>query len=115
MQALEDLRVIDMSTVLAGPGSARYLADFGADVVKVEAPAGDGLRDMGWRDPRDGEGLWWKFVGRGKRSVVLDLKTDDGGDQRRARRRTLAPADRADRRDHGDRRCVRGDGRVARA
>jgi crotonobetainyl-CoA:carnitine CoA-transferase CaiB-like acyl-CoA transferase len=78
MQALEDLRVIDMSTVLAGPGSARYLADFGADVVKVEAPAGDGLRDMGWRDPRDGEGLWWKFVGRGKRSVVLDLKTDDG-------------------------------------
>ncbi len=78
MQALEGLRVIDMSTVLAGPGSARYLADFGADVVKVEAPAGDGLRDMGWRDPRDGEGLWWKFVGRGKRSVVLDLKTDDG-------------------------------------
>jgi crotonobetainyl-CoA:carnitine CoA-transferase CaiB-like acyl-CoA transferase len=78
MQALEGLRVIDMSTVLAGPGAARYLADFGADVVKVESPAGDGLRDLGWRDPRDGEGLWWKFVGRGKRSVVLDLKTDDG-------------------------------------
>jgi len=77
MQPLEDLRVIDMSTVLAGPGAARYLADFGADVIKVEAPVGDGLRDMGWRDPRDGEGLWWKFVGRGKRSVVLDLKTDD--------------------------------------
>jgi crotonobetainyl-CoA:carnitine CoA-transferase CaiB-like acyl-CoA transferase len=78
MQALEGLRVIDMSTVLAGPGAARYLADFGADVVKVESPAGDGLRDLGWRDPRDGQGLWWKFVGRGKRSVVLDLKTDDG-------------------------------------
>jgi crotonobetainyl-CoA:carnitine CoA-transferase CaiB-like acyl-CoA transferase len=78
MQALEGLRVIDMSTVLAGPGAARYLADFGADVVKVESPAGDGLRDLGWRDPRDGEGLWWKFVGRGKRCVVLDLKTDDG-------------------------------------
>jgi crotonobetainyl-CoA:carnitine CoA-transferase CaiB-like acyl-CoA transferase len=78
MQALDGLRVIDMSTVLAGPGAARYLADFGADVVKVESPAGDGLRDLGWRDPRDGEGLWWKFVGRGKRSVVLDLKTDDG-------------------------------------
>src|SRR6266511_4259307 len=78
MQPLEDLRVIDMSNVLAGPGAARYLADFGADVIKVEAPVGDGLRDMGWRDPRDGEGLWWKFVGRGKRSIVLDLKTDDG-------------------------------------
>ena len=67
-----------MATVLAGPGAARYLADFGADVVKVESPDGDGLRDLGWRDPSDGEGLWWKFVGRGKRSVVLDLKTDDG-------------------------------------
>jgi crotonobetainyl-CoA:carnitine CoA-transferase CaiB-like acyl-CoA transferase len=78
VQALDGLRVIDMATVLAGPGAARYLADFGADVVKVESPQGDGLRDLGWRDPRDGEGLWWKFVGRGKRSVVLDLKTDDG-------------------------------------
>jgi crotonobetainyl-CoA:carnitine CoA-transferase CaiB-like acyl-CoA transferase len=78
MQALDGLRVIDMSTVLAGPGAARYLADFGADVVKVESPAGDGLRDLGWRDPRDGDSLWWKFAGRGKRSVVLDLKTDDG-------------------------------------
>src|SRR5882757_8597061 len=78
MQALEGLRVIDMATVLAGPGAARYLADFGADVIKVESPEGDGLRDLGWRDPSDGEGLWWKFVGRGKRSVVLDLKTDDG-------------------------------------
>src|SRR5713226_2497619 len=78
MQALEGLRVIDMATVLAGPGAARYLADFGADVVKVESPDGDGPRDLGWRDPRDGEGLWWKFVGRGKRAVVLDLKSDDG-------------------------------------
>jgi crotonobetainyl-CoA:carnitine CoA-transferase CaiB-like acyl-CoA transferase len=78
MQALEGLRVIDMATVLAGPGAARYLSDFGADVIKVESPEGDGLRDLGWRDPSDGEGLWWKFVGRGKRTVVLDLKTDEG-------------------------------------
>ncbi len=78
MQALEGLRVIDMATVLAGPGAARYLADFGADVIKVESPEGDGLRELGWRDPSDGEGLWWKFVGRGKRTVVLDLKTDEG-------------------------------------
>jgi crotonobetainyl-CoA:carnitine CoA-transferase CaiB-like acyl-CoA transferase len=78
MQALEGLRVIDMATVLAGPGAARYLADYGADVIKVESPDGDGLRNLGWRDPSDGEGLWWKFVGRGKRSAVLDLKTHDG-------------------------------------
>ena len=71
---LVDLRVIDMSTVLAGPNCARYLADFGADVIKVERPGGDSLRNMAWRDPRDGEGLWWKLVNRNKRTVVLDVK-----------------------------------------
>ena len=73
---LAGLRVIDMSTVLAGPNCARYLADFGADVVKVERPGGDSLRDMAWRDPRDGRGLWWKLVNRGKRTIVLDVKVD---------------------------------------
>jgi 16S rRNA (adenine1518-N6/adenine1519-N6)-dimethyltransferase len=43
MQALDGLRVIDMATVFAGPGAARHLADFGADVVKVESPSGDGV------------------------------------------------------------------------
>ncbi len=71
---LAGLRVIDMSTVLAGPNCARYLADFGADVIKVERPGGDSLRNMAWRDPRDGEGLWWKLVNRNKRTVVLDVK-----------------------------------------
>lgn len=74
---LAGLRVIDMSSVLAGPNCARYLADFGADVIKVERPGGDSLRNMAWRDPRDGEGLWWKLVNRNKRTVVLDLKDDD--------------------------------------
>ncbi len=74
---LADLRVIDMSTVLAGPNCARYLADFGADVIKVERPGGDSLRNMAWRDPRDGAGLWWKLVNRNKRAIVLDLKDDD--------------------------------------
>ncbi|MGZ4675193.1 MAG: CaiB/BaiF CoA transferase family protein [Acidimicrobiia bacterium] len=78
MQALDGLRVIDMATVIAAPGAARYLADFGADVVKVEPPGGDGTRRMGWRDPRDGDSYMWKLVARGKRTVVLDLKTDDG-------------------------------------
>lgn len=76
-QALAGLRVIDLSTVLAGPNCARYLADFGADVIKVERPdGGDSLRNMAWRDPADGEGLWWRFVNRNKRTVDLDLKDE---------------------------------------
>ncbi|HMQ24710.1 MAG TPA: CoA transferase, partial [Acidimicrobiales bacterium] len=78
---LADLRVIDAATVLAGPGCARYLADFGADVVKVERPdGGDTTRTMGWVDPRDDVTLMWKLAGRGKRSITLDLKDADGRD-----------------------------------
>ena len=63
--------------MLAGPNCARYLADFGADVIKVERPdTGDSLRGMAWRDPRDGEGLWWKLVNRNKRNIALDLKDE---------------------------------------
>lgn len=76
---LRGLRVVDASTVLAGPACARYLADFGADVVKVERPGtGDGTRDMFRRHPDDGVTYFWKLLGRGKRSVVLDLKSDEG-------------------------------------
>ena len=76
---LHDLRVVDISTVVAGPGCARYLADFGADVIKVERPgAGDTTRAMGWVDPRDDVTLWWKLAGRNKRAIVLDLKDPDG-------------------------------------
>jgi crotonobetainyl-CoA:carnitine CoA-transferase CaiB-like acyl-CoA transferase len=75
---LSDIRVLDISTVLAGPNCARYLADFGADVIKVERPdTGDSLRGMAWRDPRDGTGLWWKLVNRNKRNIALDLKDVD--------------------------------------
>jgi crotonobetainyl-CoA:carnitine CoA-transferase CaiB-like acyl-CoA transferase len=67
--------------VIAGPGCARHLGDFGADVIKVERPdGGDGTRGMGWLDPADGVTLWWKLVGRNKRTVALDLKTDEGRD-----------------------------------
>lgn len=76
--ALAGLRVIDISTVLAGPNCARYLADFGADVIKVERPdSGDSLRNMGWRDPADGQGLWWRIVNRNKRTIALDLKAQE--------------------------------------
>ena len=74
---LADLRVVDLATVLAGPGCARYLADFGADVVKVEHPEGDSLRNMGWRDPRDDVSLFWKLAGRNKRCIALDLRDAD--------------------------------------
>ena len=88
---LADLRVIDCSTVVAGPGCARYMADFGADVIKVERPdGGDATRAMGWRDPGDDVTLWWKLQGRGKRTVVLDLKAPD---DLLAMRRLCASAD----------------------
>jgi crotonobetainyl-CoA:carnitine CoA-transferase CaiB-like acyl-CoA transferase len=75
---LADLRVVDVSSVVAGPACARYLADFGADVIKVERPdGGDTARALGWGDPRDGVTLFWKLLGRGKRSIALDLKDPD--------------------------------------
>ena len=76
---LADLRVVDASTVLAGPACARYLADFGADVIKVERPgSGDGTRNMFRRDPADDVTYFWKLLGRGKRTIALDLKSDEG-------------------------------------
>lgn len=69
---LTGLRVIDASTVLAGPLLAQLLGDYGADVIKVEHPAKpDSLRTHGHQ--RDGHGLWWKMVGRNKRCVGLYL------------------------------------------
>lgn len=76
---LADVRVLDLATVIAGPGAARYLADFGADVLKIERPeTGDGTRTMGLADPRDGTSLYWKLVSRNKRCATLDLKSQEG-------------------------------------
>ena len=75
---LSDVRVIDMATIIAGPGTARHLADFGADVIKVEAPGGDATRRLGWTAPTETDSLFWKLAGRGKRSIVLDLKHPKG-------------------------------------
>lgn len=75
---LAALRVVDAATVVAGPGAARIFADYGATVVKVERPGtGDTVRSLGFVDD-SGQSLWWRYIGRNKRSVVLDLKkTDD--------------------------------------
>ena len=76
---LAGIRVLDLATVIAGPGAARYLADYGADVLKVERPGtGDSTRGMGMPDPADGTSLYWKLVSRNKRCVTIDLKSDEG-------------------------------------
>jgi crotonobetainyl-CoA:carnitine CoA-transferase CaiB-like acyl-CoA transferase len=78
---LADIRVLDLATVVAGPGAARYLADFGADVLKIERPGvGDSTRTLGLPDPRDGTSAYWKVVGRNKRCATLDLKSEAGRD-----------------------------------
>lgn len=73
-----DLRVIDMATLFAGPTIAALLADFGADVIKIEHPRGDSQRTMGWQ--KSGESLLWTFLGRNKRSVTLDLHEREAQD-----------------------------------
>jgi len=90
---LQGLKVLDLTAMLAGPYATMLLADLGADVVKVESPAGDLIRGVGPFRVGAGEGRlggYFQSVNRGKRSVVLDLKTADGRD------RFLALAARAD-------------------
>lgn len=74
---LAGLRVLDLSTVVAGPLAATLLGDFGADVLKLELPDGrDGLRHL---PPfKDGAPLWWKAGNRNKRGATLDVRTPEG-------------------------------------
>ncbi len=67
---LAGIRVLDLSRLMAGNMLTLQLADFGADVIKVESPQGDTLRD--WKN--DGKSIWWKVYARNKRSICLDLK-----------------------------------------
>lgn len=76
--ALEGLRILDVSTLFAGPLAATILSDFGAEVIKVEHPKGDPVRDHGYS--KDGVPLWWKMLSRNKRTITLNLSTSEGQD-----------------------------------
>ena len=75
--ALAGLKVLELGQLIAGPFAAKTLADFGAEVIKVEAPgSGDPLRK--WRMLKDGTSVWWQVQSRNKRSLALDLRTAEG-------------------------------------
>lgn len=86
---LEGLRVLDLSMFLPGPHLTMMMADHGAEVIKVEPPSGEPVREVGYRDA-DGVSIWFRNTHRGKKSVVLDLKTEAG------REALLALAETAD-------------------
>jgi crotonobetainyl-CoA:carnitine CoA-transferase CaiB-like acyl-CoA transferase len=74
---LQGIRVLDISTILAGPLACQLLGDFGADVLKIEHPQrGDGMRGHGLA--KDGESLWWTMVSRNKRTLALNLGDPEG-------------------------------------
>jgi formyl-CoA transferase len=75
--ALSGLKVLELGQLIAGPFAAKTLADFGAEVIKVEAPdSGDPLRK--WRMLKDGTSVWWQVQSRNKRSLALDLRKPEG-------------------------------------
>ena len=77
--ALSGLKVLELGQLIAGPFAAKTLADFGAEVIKIEPPdSGDPLRK--WRMLKDGTSVWWQVQSRNKRSLSLDLRTPEGQD-----------------------------------
>lgn len=78
MGPLRGIRVIELGQLIAGPYCGQMLADFGAEVIKIEPPKiGDAMRQWG-RSDADGETVWWSVIARGKRSVTLDLRRPEG-------------------------------------
>ena len=71
---LEGLRVIELGQLLAGPFAGCMLGYFGAEVIKIEPPGGDPIRN--WREVKDGTSLWWRSLGRNKKCISLNLRTD---------------------------------------
>jgi succinyl-CoA---D-citramalate CoA-transferase len=75
---LEGVRVVEMGSLLAGPFCGQLLADFGAEVIKVEPPGkGDPMREWG-RHRKNGHTLWWPIIARNKKSVTLNLREKEG-------------------------------------
>ena len=86
---LQGVRVIEMGQLIAGPFAGKTLGDFGADVIKIEAPdGGDPLRN--WRMIKEGTSVWWQVQSRNKRSLALDLRSSEGQD---VARKLIAEAD----------------------
>jgi len=86
---LAGVRILDLSRILAGPYATMMLADLGAEVIKIEPPGGDDTRT--WGPPfGGGEAAYFLAVNRGKKSVVLNLKTEEGS---RALARLIASSD----------------------
>ena len=78
-RALEGIRVIEIGTFISAPFAATLLADFGADVVKIELPqGGDLMRTLGSMAPGSDTGYWWSSIARNKRSLALDIRTIEG-------------------------------------
>ena len=75
---LQGLRVIELGQLLAGPFAGCMLGYFGAEIIKIEPPGGDPIRN--WREVKDGTSLWWRSLGRNKKCISLDLKTAEGRD-----------------------------------
>jgi crotonobetainyl-CoA:carnitine CoA-transferase CaiB-like acyl-CoA transferase len=74
---LSGIRVVELGTLIAAPFAARMLAEFGADVIKIEQPgSGDPLRT--WRRLHQGTSLWWYLQSRNKKSIAIDLKSSEG-------------------------------------
>jgi len=87
--ALKGLRVIEMGQLIAGPFAGKTLGEFGADVIKIEAPGtGDPLRN--WRLIKEGTSVWWQVQSRNKRSIALDLRSAEGQE---IARKLIAEAD----------------------
>jgi len=83
---LAGIKVLELGTLIAGPFCSRMLAEFGAEVIKIESPgSGDPLRQ--WRILKDGTSLWWSVQARNKKSLTLDMKSNEG--QEIARRLAL--------------------------
>src|SRR6266513_3234823 len=73
---LEGLKVIELGQLIAGPFAGKFFAEFGAEVIKIEPPEGDPLRN--WRKVHQGTSLWWHVQNRNKKSVTVNLRTAEG-------------------------------------